>query len=225
MIFGTGNGAPWPSEVRSPGGGDNLFTSSIVALDAKTGKYHWHYQAVPADNFDFDNTSPLTTADLVIDGQKKHVVMQVPKDGVFYVIEAATGKVISAQLVVPYANWLTGFDKANNWKPILNPDANIGKTGKGWYVVPFQTHVWYPQSFNPETGLMYVGDALCHLRHGVRSRRQDGQPAAVHQRRKASRDRGAEAGRRGRAGWLAWDPVKQKEVWRSREGNASRPAP
>ena len=101
VIFGTGNGAPWPAEVRSPGGGDNLFISSIVALDAKTGKYNWHYQAMPAENFDFDNTSPLTTADLVIDGQKKHVVMQAPKNGVFYVIEAATGKVVSAQLFVP----------------------------------------------------------------------------------------------------------------------------
>ncbi len=108
------------------------------------------------DSFDFDNTSPLTIADLVIDGQKKHVVMQAPKNGVFYVIEAATGKVISANLFVPFANWLTGFDKDNNWKPILNPDANIGKTGKGWHIVPFQTHVWNPQAFNPDTGLMYV---------------------------------------------------------------------
>ena len=156
VIFGTGNGAPWPAEVRSPGGGDNLFTSSIVALDAKTGKYRWHYQAVPADSFDYDNTSPLTVADLMIDGQKKHVVMQAPKNGVFYVIEVGTGKVLSANLFVPSANWLTGFDKNDNWKPILNPDANIGKTGMGWHIVPFQTHVWNPQAFNPETGLMYI---------------------------------------------------------------------
>ena len=83
VIFGTGNGAPWPSEVRSPGGGDNLFIASIVAVEAKTGKYRWHYQTVPAENFDFDNTSPLTTADLVINGEKKHVVMQIPKNGLF----------------------------------------------------------------------------------------------------------------------------------------------
>ncbi len=83
--FGTGNGAPWPAEIRSPGGGDNLFTSSIVAVDAKTGKYSWHYQTTPEESFDFDNTSPLVTADLVIDGEKKHVVMQAPKNGVFYV--------------------------------------------------------------------------------------------------------------------------------------------
>jgi quinohemoprotein ethanol dehydrogenase len=156
IIVGTGNGAPWPAEVRSPGGGDNLFTASIVALHARTGKYAWHYQTVPMESFDFDNTSPLTIADLVIEGQKKRVVMQIPKNGVFYVIEAGTGKVISAKLVVPFANWLTGFDKANNWAPILNPEANYGATGKGWYVIPFQTHVWAPQSFNPDTGLVYV---------------------------------------------------------------------
>ncbi len=218
VIFGTGNGAPWPSEVRSPGGGDNLFTSSIVALDAKTGKYRWHYQAVPADNFDFDNTSPLTTADLVINGQKKHVVMQVPKDGVFYVIEAATGKVISAQLVVPYANWLTGFDKANNWKPILNPDANIGKTGKGWYVVPFQTHVWAPQSFNPGTGLMYVG--VRYATYGMVSEAGAKMGNQLLSINIAKRPEMAAPKLDGAGGWLtAWDPVNQKEVWRSKEGN------
>ena len=220
VIFGTGNGAPWPSEVRSPGGGDNLFTSSIVALDAKTGKYRWHYQAVPADNFDFDNTSPLTTADLVIDGQKKHVVMQVPKDGVFYVIEAATGKVISAQLVVPYANWLTGFDKANNWKPILNPDANIGKTGKGWYVVPFQTHVWAPQSFNPDTGLMYVG--IRYATYGMVSEAGAKMGNQLLSINVAKRPEAAAPKLEGAGGWLtAWNPVTQKEVWRSKEGSAS----
>jgi len=214
VIFGTGNGAPWPAEVRSPGGGDNLFTSSIVALDAKTGKYKWHYQTVPMDNFDFDNTSPLTTADLVIDGQKKHVVMQIPKNGVFYVIEAGTGKVLSAKLVVPYANWLTGFDKANNWAPILNPDANIGKTGKGWYVVPFQTHVWYPQSYNPDTGLFYVG--VRYASYGMVAEAGAKMGNQLLSINVAKRPEAAAPKLEGAGAWLvAWDPVKQKEVWRS----------
>ncbi len=95
VIFGTGNGIPWPAQLRSPGGGDNLFISSIVAVHAKTGKYKWHYQATPMDGFDFDNTAPLTLADITVDGRRKHVVMQAPKNGVFYVIEAASGKVVS----------------------------------------------------------------------------------------------------------------------------------
>ncbi|HXC59660.1 MAG TPA: PQQ-dependent dehydrogenase, methanol/ethanol family [Steroidobacteraceae bacterium] len=214
VIFGTGNGAPWPAEVRSPGGGDNLFTSSIVALEAKTGKYKWHYQTVPMDNFDFDNTSPLTIADLTIDGQKKHVVMQIPKNGVFYVIEAGTGKVQSAQLVVPFANWLTGFDKANNWAPVLNPDANFGKTGKGWFVVPFQTHVWYPQSYNPNTGLFYVG--VRYATYGMVSEAGAKMGNQLLSINVAKRPEMAAPKLEGTGGWLvAWDPVKQKEVWRS----------
>ena len=220
VIFGTGNGAPWPAADRSPGGGDNLFISSIVAVDAKTGQYRWHYQAVPAENFDFDNTSPLTTADITVNGEKKHVVMQIPKDGVFYVIEAATGKVISAQLVVPFANWLTGFDKANNWKPILNPDANYGLTHKGWFVVPFQTHVWYPQSYNPNTGLMYVG--VRYATYGMVAEagaKMGNQLLGINI---AKRPDMAAPVLDGAGAWLvAWDPVNQKEVWRSREGSAN----
>ena len=220
VIFGTGNGAPWPAEVRSPGGGDNLFTASIVALDAQTGKYKWHYQTVPMESFDFDNTSPLTTADLVINGEKKHVVMQVPKNGFFYVIEAATGKVISAQLVVPFANWLTGFDKANNWAPILNPEANFGKTGKGFYVQPFQTHVWYPQSFNPNTGLMYVG--IRNATFGMVSEAGAKMGNQLLSINVAKRPESA-APTVDRAGaWLVgWNPVTQKEVWRSTQGSTA----
>jgi PQQ-dependent dehydrogenase (methanol/ethanol family) len=220
IIFGTGNGAPWPAEQRSPGGGDNLFIASIVALEAKTGKYKWHYQAVPAENFDFDNTSPLTVADMVIDGQQRHVVMQAPKNGFFYVIDAATGKVISARLVVPFANWLTGFDKADNWKPILNPAANIGVNKAGWYIVPFQTHVWYPQSYNPNTGLMYFG--VRYATYGMVA--EDGakmgnQLLGINV---AKRPEMPAPKLDGAGAWLtAWDPVNQKEVWRSKEGGAN----
>jgi PQQ-dependent dehydrogenase (methanol/ethanol family) len=220
VIFGTGNGAPWPAALRSPGGGDNLFTASIVALDAKTGHYRWHYQAVPEDNFDFDNTAPLTTADLDINGEKKHVVMQIPKDGLFYVIEAATGKVINAQLVVPFANWLTGFDKANNWRPILNSEANFGLTNKGWYIVPFQTHVWYPQSFNPNTGLMYFG--VRYATFGMVAEAGAKMGNQLLWINIAKRPEGPPPQLEGTGMWLtAWDPVRQKEVWRSREGGAA----
>jgi PQQ-dependent dehydrogenase (methanol/ethanol family) len=220
VIFGTGNGAPWPAEDRSPGGGDNLFIASIVSLDAKTGQYRWHYQAVPQENFDFDNTSPLTTADLTIDGQKRHVVMQLPKDGVSYVIDAATGKVISAKLVVPYANWLTGFDKENNWKPIINPDSNYGKTRKGWFVTPFQTHVWYPQSFNPQTGLLYVGIRYATFGYVAElGAKMGNQLLGINI---AKRPEMGPPPLEGAGQWLtAWDPVTQKEVWRAKDGVAN----
>ncbi len=220
VIFGTGNGLPWPHSIRSPGGGDNLFIASIVALDGTTGKYKWHYQTVPKDSFDFDNTSPLTIADLDIGGQKKRVVMQAPKNGVFYVIEVATGKVVSADTYVPQINWALGFDKEKNWAPIMNPAAIYGT--EGFYVIPSQSHVWHPQSFNPGTGLFYfpmrfgvssfvaekgatiLGNQLVDVNMGK-------QPQG--QTRPVLEDTGAAL--------MAWDPVNRKVAWKNREGNGS----
>jgi quinohemoprotein ethanol dehydrogenase len=221
VIFGTGNGLPWPAALRSPGGGDNLFTSSIVAVHAKTGKYKWHYQATPMDGFDFDNTAPLTLADLTVDGQRKHVVMQAPKNGVFYVIEAATGKVVSADPYVPKINWALGFDQANNWRPILNPEANYGKTGKGFWLLPSQAHVWYPQSFNPQTGLIYVP-----ARRGVGSfYAEEGGRILGNQMVDVSMGRPPEGKKpeveNPGAYLLAWDPVARKAAWEQREGSGN----
>jgi alcohol dehydrogenase (cytochrome c)/quinohemoprotein ethanol dehydrogenase len=223
VIFGTGNGIPWPASIRSPGGGDNLFIASIVALDAKTGRYKWHYQTTPMEGFDFDSTSPLTVADIVVAGETKHVVMQAPKNGVMYVIEVATGKVVSADPFVPSINWATGFDEKNNWKPVLNPDADYGKTGKGFYAVPGRAHAWSSQSYNQSTGLIYVpavygvgsyvaekgatilGNQLVDVNFAK-------QPDASMPR-PVLKDAGAYL--------LAWDPVKRKVAWAQRQGSGS----
>jgi quinohemoprotein ethanol dehydrogenase len=221
VIFGTGNGIPWPAQLRSPGGGDNLFTSSIVALHAKTGKYKWHYQATPMDGFDFDNTAPLTMADLMVNGDRKHVVMQAPKNGVLYVIEAATGKVVSADPYVPKINWALGFDKARNWKPILNPEANYGKTGKGFWVLPAPAHVWYPQSFNPQTGLIYVptrrGVSSFYAEEGGRILGNQMVDVAMGHPPEGKRPEVENPG----AYLLAWDPVARKAAWEQREGSGN----
>jgi PQQ-dependent dehydrogenase (methanol/ethanol family) len=216
VYFGTGNGAPWPSEVRSPGGGDNLFTASIVALDAKTGKYVWHYQETPSENFDFDSTAQISTADLVINGQKRHVIMHAPKNGVFYVLDAKTGKVLSANLFVPTANWLTGFDK--EFRPILNPEANYGRTDKGFYLVGFQSHVWYPMSFNPGTGLVYIPTNYGSFGYVAEAGAKMGNQLLSINITK--RPQGAPPKVEGAGNYLvAWDPVKQKAAWEQREGN------
>jgi PQQ-dependent dehydrogenase (methanol/ethanol family) len=221
LIFGTGNGLPWPAALRSPGGGDNLFTSSIVAVHAKTGKYVWHYQATPMDGFDFDNTAPLTLADITVDGQRKHVVMQAPKNGVFYVIEAATGKVVSADPYVPKINWALGFDKAHNWAPILNPEANYGKTGKGFWLLPSQAHVWYPQSFNPQTGLIYVparrGISSYYAEEGARILGNQMVDVAMGKQPEGPKPVVENPG----AYLMAWDPVARKAAWEQREGSGN----
>ena len=89
LYIGVGNGSPWNRKLRSEGKGDNLFLSSIVALRPDTGEYVWHYQSTNGESWDHTATQQIIIADLMIDGQKRHVVMQAPKNGFFYVIDAA----------------------------------------------------------------------------------------------------------------------------------------
>jgi quinohemoprotein ethanol dehydrogenase len=96
LIVGVGNGSPWNREVRSPGGGDNLFLASIVALDAKTGAHKWHYQTTPGESWDYTATQPIVLADLTIDGRRRKVAMQAPKNGFFYVVDRTNGQSSSA---------------------------------------------------------------------------------------------------------------------------------
>ena len=96
LYIGTGNGAPWNRASRSPGGGDNLYLSSIMALKADTGEYVWHYQTTPGETWDFTATQHLILADITIDGRARQVIMQAPKNGFFYVLDRATGELISA---------------------------------------------------------------------------------------------------------------------------------
>jgi alcohol dehydrogenase (cytochrome c)/quinohemoprotein ethanol dehydrogenase len=216
VYIGTGNGAPWPADIRSPGGGDNLFTSSIVALDAATGEYRWHYQATPRDSWDFDNTQQLVTADLTIDGAQRHVVMQAPKNGVFYVLDATTGKPYSADLFVPTANWLTGFDE--NFRPIINPEANYGQAdSKGFYVVPSYAgaHGWNPMAFNPDTGLMYIPTTYSSFPFVAEAGAKMGnQLLSINVNKKPE---GPAPQLQGAGSYLlAWDPVQRKPRWEQR---------
>ncbi len=110
MIYiGTGNGAPWNRNLRSPAGGDNLYLASLVALDADTGKYIWHYQETPGDNWDYTSTQPMILADITIDGKPRKVILHAPKNGFFFVIDRTNGKFISAKNFVD-VNWATGYD-------------------------------------------------------------------------------------------------------------------
>ena len=110
MYIGTGNGSPWARSKRSPAGGDNLYLASIVALNPDTGKYVWHYQETPGDNWDYTSTQPMILADLKIDGKPRKVILHAPKNGFFFVIDRTNGKFISAKNFVD-VNWATGYDK------------------------------------------------------------------------------------------------------------------
>ena len=155
VFFGTGNGLSWAPDIRSPGEGDNLYTASSIAVDADTGKYRWHYQSVPRDAWDYDVTNPLMTADLMIGGKKRHVLMQAPKTSFFYIWDARTGKLLAAPPFAP-ANWASHVDLKTG-RPAINPAARytVDKAAIVW-PAPLGSHNWHPMSYSPRTGLIYM---------------------------------------------------------------------
>ena len=161
VIAGTGNAEPWPQEMRGIpksewGKWENLYACSIVAVDANTGKLKWYYQTVPTDSWDFDSVGGLIMADVQIEGKTRKVVMQAPKSGVFYILDRTNGQFVSAEPFVP-VNWVTSFDKKNNGRPIINPEAYYDQTNT---VVIYPggggAHNWAPMSYNPNSGLVYL---------------------------------------------------------------------
>ncbi|MGH8186406.1 MAG: PQQ-dependent dehydrogenase, methanol/ethanol family, partial [Steroidobacteraceae bacterium] len=156
LYIGTGNGSPWNQQHRSPGGGDNLFISSIVALKAETGEYVWHYQSTPGETWDFTATQHIVLADLEIDGQARKVLMQAPKNGFFYVLDRTNGQLISAQPFVQ-VNWATTVDLKTG-RPIETPEARFKDPKQAFISMPgpYGAHNWHPMSFSPKTGLVYI---------------------------------------------------------------------
>jgi quinohemoprotein ethanol dehydrogenase len=155
IIFGVGNGSPWNRTFRDPSGGDNLFLSSIVAVDVDTGTYKWHFQTTPGDNWDYTATQTIILADLPLGegGATRRVAMQAPKNGFFYVVDAATGQYISGDAYVP-VNWATGLDA--NGRPVEVAAARYGKEPFQQTPGPLGGHNWHPMAYNPDLGLAYI---------------------------------------------------------------------
>jgi len=152
--LGMGNGGPLPRWLRSPHGGDNLFLSSVVAVDARTGRMKWYYQETPGDSWDYTATAPMILADLVWNGRLRHVLMQAPKNGIFYVLDRQTGELLSAK---PYTtvNWTDGID-GETGRP--HPTARADYSQSPQIVWPGSAggHGWQPMSFDPATDLVYL---------------------------------------------------------------------
>jgi quinohemoprotein ethanol dehydrogenase len=155
VYIGVGNGGPWNEKYRSPKGGDNLLTCSIVALKPDTGEYVWHYQEVPADDWDYDSAEQIILADIPVDGKTRKVLLHAPKDGFFYVIDRETGTLISAKPFT-FVNWATGVDLKTG-RPIESPAARYPH-GDAPPIVPGPAgaHSWQPMSYSPLTGLTYI---------------------------------------------------------------------
>ncbi len=156
LFVGVGNGSPWNRAIRSPGGGDNLFLSSIVAVDADTGKYRWHYQTTPGEEWDYTATQHMILAELEIEGKVRKVLMQAPKNGFFYVLDRVTGELISGKNYVT-TTWASVIDPFTG-RPVVNPAARYSITGKAvpQFPSPFGGHNWQPMSYSPNTGYVYI---------------------------------------------------------------------
>ena len=217
ILIGTGNGAPWPAEIRSPGNNDNLYLSSIVALKADTGEYVWHYQMTPHDSWDYDGVAQITLADLTFNGVKRHVAMQADKNGFFYILDAKDGTLISAEPYVKGVNWAKRIDMKTG-RPVMNPASRYDVTGKGFIQVPgfSGAHNWQPMSFDPETGLVYI--PAMEFGYPFFATREDdnpmGQKLSISFAKSAEMLRDPKALHLNRGLLLAWDPVNHKEVWR-----------
>lgn len=155
LYMATGNGLPWNHHFRSAGKGDNLFIASIVAVDADTGAYKWHYQESPGDAWDYDSISDMTLADLTIEGKLRKVLIHPPKNGFMYLLDRKTGKLISAEPYVEGVNWATSVDPATG-RPAIVPAARY--KDEPWTGIPGGggAHNWHPTAFSPQTGLLYL---------------------------------------------------------------------
>lgn len=217
LYIGVGNGSPWNRDFRSPSGGDNLFLSSIVALNPDTGEYVWHYQGTPGDTWDYTHTQQITLADLVINGELRQIAMQAPKNGFFYVIDRVTGEFISAENFVE-VNWASGFDQ--NGRPIETLGARVKSEAVEIVPSSFGAHNWHSMSFNKDTGLVYIP--------------AQGVPLTIAPDPKWEHNTYKPGSTMSGANWnlgylfhvafpetkpfgtlIAWDPVNQKEAWRS----------
>ncbi len=218
VLIGVGNGSPWDRRLRSEGKGDNLFISSVVALDADSGEYKWHYQGVPGESWDFTQTQSIILASLKIGGSDRKVMMQAPKNGFFYVIDRSNGKLLSAKNFVSQ-NWTSGVDMKTG-RPIEMPGARYEKSPFVALPSGHGAHNWQPMAYSPQTQLAYIPAQevpLAYVSDNPFVARPGGWNLGVNLAINTLPDDKAalKAIRATLRGYLiAWDPVRQKEAWR-----------
>ncbi|HYV63183.1 MAG TPA: PQQ-dependent dehydrogenase, methanol/ethanol family [Bryobacteraceae bacterium] len=239
LYVGTGNGGPWPEELRKSKGKENLYLASILAVKPDTGELKWYFQVVPGDSWDYDSVQQLLLADVTIRGQQRKVLMQANKDGFYYVIDRVSGQFISGQ---PFAKvtWARGLDERTG-RPFVNPEAHYGAETIQISPGPGGAHNWSPMSFNPTTGLVYVptsmvsssnfaidpafeyqaGRSNIGVKRGAPPANGQGVAPPPPPTLPAPPAIGPEAPPAGQTNVLvAWDPVTQKERWRNLGGGS-----
>ena len=221
LYFGTGNADPWARKFRNSQPDDNLFTSCLVALRPDTGEYVWHYQEDPGDEWDYDSAQQIILADLRIDGQLQKVLLHAPKNGFFYVLDRATGRLLSAK---PFTRvtWATDIDLQTG-RPHESPESAYEKSDKPAVVSPGPSgaHNWQPASYSPQTGLVYFPvldsgfayKSAEHFSHSPLAWNNGIDFAAAGMPQAPEAKKAILGSIKGHL--AAWDPVNQKEVWRA----------
>lgn len=220
IYFGTGNGSPWNQTNRDPSGSDNLYLASVIALKADTGAYVWHYQSTPADTWDYDAVSPITVADITLQGRKRHVLLQPCKNGFFYVLDAVSGKLLKAD---PFTevNWADGVDLKTG-RPRVKPEARY-PAGKPFNLAPGVqgAHGWHPNAYSPATGLMYIPTQHAYFPMSADANYKpsaEGYNLGIDFSASFTYYIAHPKAPQGFVGYLqAWDPVTGKSVWKGEE--------
>lgn len=222
LYVGTGNASPYPQEFRSPSGGDNLFLASILAINPDTGRLEWHYQTTPGEQWDYTATQHMILAELRIEGQRRKVLMQAPKNGFFYVLDRKTGELISAESYVT-VTWASGIDPKTG-RPILTDQGDYGREPKLIYPSIVGGHNWQPMSYHPGTDLVYFPEIdfanllkrqesfTFRAGPGLGNQGIDGAfPPLPDSLQKYTE--GQPPNPEWQERLVAWDPVRQEEVW------------
>ena len=218
LYIGVGNGAPWNRYLRSPGGGDNLYVSSIVALNPDNGTLVWYYQTTPGDTWDYTATQHMILADIEIDGEARKVIMQAPKNGFFYVIDRTNGEFISAEAYVP-VTWASHVDPESG-RPVELPDAHYANEAKEVQPAPYGGHSWHPMTYNQDTGLVYIPAlelSFSYAQDNAFQYNPETWNTGVDFNEMVPTtdpDEMIEDLQAVRGHLAAWDPVTQQEVWR-----------
>lgn len=216
VYYGTSNPSPWAAVVRGSDTSDigeqtNLYTSSVVALDASTGQIKWHYQFTPHDAWDYDGVNEMVLSDLSIGGKKTPVLMHANRNGFFYVLNRANGKLISADPFVDM-NWASKVDLATG-RPVEIPGNKMrpGMERKATGICPslLGGKNWMPMSYDHATGLVYIPtNNLC-------MDMVDTQPEYKRGAFYLGNDFQIKKPLKGdyMGGLTAWNPVTHKQVW------------
>ena len=217
VYYGTSNPSPWSAVVRGNDSSEigpytNLYSASVLALNPENGQIQWHYQFTPHDAWDYDGVNELVFADLPFDGRKVPVIMQANRNGFFYVLDRANGKLLSAKQFVDGVNWATGVDMKTGMP--IEAAGNAKRPGmkrKASDVCPnlIGAKNWMPMSYDQKTGLVYIPTInLCMDMEGIQQDYKRGQFYLGVNFDLAKQGQGGHMG-----GVKAWDPVKQQTVW------------